>query len=76
MISDVEGGGVRTELNGRVWFEEYAIMSPAFTLNGFIVTLLEVRDAAIVLEDNHYRRLYEDCVESLISDLRLLGSEG
>lgn len=73
---DIDCGGVRTMLNGHTWFEEYAIQPPAFTLNGFIVTLLGVRDAAVVLEDNRYRRLYEDCVESLISNLRLFDSEG
>lgn len=67
---DIEHGGVRTTLNGHLWFEEYAILPPAFTLNGFIVTLFALRDAAIILEDSRYHELWNNGVDSLIGNLQ------
>ncbi len=73
---DINNGGVRTTLNGYLWFEEYAIEPPSYTLNGFIVTLFGVRDAAIILEDEHYYNLWEKGVESLKVNLHLFDSDG
>ena len=47
---DIDSSGVRAELDGHVWFEEYAFEPVPFTLNGFIVALLGLRDATCLLE--------------------------
>lgn len=73
---DIEDGGVRAVLNGHLWFEDYAIAPPAYTLNGFIVTLFGIRDAAIILKDEHYGQVWTSGVESLISNLQLWDSDG
>ncbi len=73
---DIEDGGVRAALNGHLWFEEHAIVPPTYTLNGFIVTLFAVRDAAIILKDAHYCELWTSGVESLIRNLHVWDSDG
>ncbi len=73
---DIEDGGVRASLNGHLWFEEHAVAPPAYTLNGFIVTLFGVRDAAIIAEDDHCCELWNNGVESLISNLQMWDSDG
>lgn len=73
---DIEDGGVRASLDGHLWFEEHAIAPPAYTLNGFIVTLFGVRDAAIITKNDHYSELWNTGVESLISNLQRWDSDG
>lgn len=73
---DIEMGGVRTELNGYVWFEEHAIMPPKFTLNGYIVALLGVRDAMILLGDDYYCSLWDQGLRSLKENLTCFDASG
>ncbi len=73
---DIGEGGVRTTLNGRLWFEEYAIDPPRYTLNGFIVTLFGIRDAAILLKAQNYYDLWNEGIESLTINLQFFDSSG
>lgn len=67
----IDEGGVQTHLKGNIWFEEYAISPPPFTLNGFIVALLGLRDASLILENETFGSLYEAGYQTLLDTLPL-----
>ncbi len=70
-------GGVSCLLDGKyIWFEEYAIPSPPYTLNGFIVALLGVRDGSIILQDMVLKSLYEESINTLTSVLYYFNCRG
>lgn len=73
---DIADGGVRTWLCGHLWFEEYAVMQPPYTLNGFIIALLGLRDAGILLEDAALIAHYEHGIDTLIAVLPLFDFNG
>jgi hypothetical protein len=75
---DISSGGVRTSLNGHVWFEEYAIDPAPYTLNGFIVALLGVHDACCLLEPqgDSYPSLYHEGVTTLKAVLPRFDTRG
>ncbi|HXH09115.1 MAG TPA: D-glucuronyl C5-epimerase family protein [Alphaproteobacteria bacterium] len=65
----IPDGGVQTSLDGNIWFEEYALPCPSYTLNGFIVALLAVRDGALLLGEKNYFFLYEEALNTLENTL-------
>ena len=75
---DIESGGVRAYLRGAVWFEEYAVHPPAYTLNGFIVALLGLYDAYRLAPDgaSRYRRMFEDGTATLKARLAAFDAAG
>lgn len=75
-FKNLEKGGVATTLTNQVWFEEYGINPPPFTLNGYIVAILGIRDAAVILKESHYEKMWIDSCESLNSNLNLFDYHG
>lgn len=45
MMRPVEDGGVRTDMDGGLWFEEYPTDPPSYVLNGFVTALIGLDDA-------------------------------
>ncbi len=72
----ISDGGVQTLLNGDVWFEEYSVSPPPYTLNGFVVALLSIRDAAFLLEEDTYSKLFEEGMDTLERRLALFNVNG
>jgi len=63
----IDKGGVTCLIdNKHIWFEEYALPLPPYTLNGFIVALFGVRDGAVILNDNALNSLYEEALDTLV----------
>lgn len=62
-------GGVRAELGGRGFPEEYPTDPPSFVLNGAIFTLWGVHDVAVGLGDEPARELFEQLVDTLAGNL-------
>jgi len=73
---DIKAGGVRTTLAGGVWFEEFCIDPPPFTLNGFIISLLALRDAHVVTREAKYNDLFVDAVNTLTNVCKLFDVRG
>lgn len=75
---DIADGGVRTALLGNLWFEEYAFEPIPFTLNGYIVALLGLFDAASLLRPcgDAYRNLFDMGVKTLEQVLPLFDANG
>jgi hypothetical protein len=72
----IPDGGVQTLLNENVWFEEYAFSPPPYTLNGFIVSLFGLRDAALLLKEGIYLKLYKEGLDTLERTLTLFDVDG
>lgn len=65
----ISEGGVKTYLDDNIWFEEYATSSPPFTLNGFIVALLALRDASIFTSNPTWNNLWLEGINTLVQTL-------
>lgn len=75
-LRGIPNGGVQTCLDGYIWFEEYALPCPSYTLNGFIVALLGIRDGALLLGEKSYLSLYEEGLITLENTLARFDSHG
>jgi len=75
-FKDFKASGVQTYLLGGVWFEEYCISPPPFTLNGFIISFLALRDAALITGKKCYHSLYEEAINTLDNALTLFDLKG
>lgn len=64
-----DAGGVRAQLGGRPWPEEYPTEQPSFVLNGAIFALWGVRDVAIGLGDEEAGAAFEEGVNSVAANL-------
>jgi peptidoglycan/xylan/chitin deacetylase (PgdA/CDA1 family) len=62
-------GGVRAELDGGFFPEEYPSDPPSFVLNGAIFALWGLRDVAIGLGDESAGALYEEGIETLARNI-------
>jgi hypothetical protein len=62
-------GGVRAELDGRPFPEEYPTSPPSFVLNGAIFALWGLHDVAVALGDRSARQAFNDGVETLAANL-------
>ena len=62
-------GGVRAELDGRFFPEEYPTVPASYVLNGAIFALWGCRDVAVGLADDAARELYEEGVDGLAAGL-------
>ncbi len=62
-------GGVRAELDGGFFPEEYPTEPASYVLNGAIFALWGCRDVALALDDADARRLYDEGVDALASGL-------
>lgn len=75
-FEDIQNGGVSTFLNNCIWFEEYCVNPVPFTLNGYIVAILGIRDAAKILRENKYEKIWLNAKQSLIVNLDLFDYYG
>jgi heparosan-N-sulfate-glucuronate 5-epimerase len=62
-------GGVRGELGGLAWPEEYPTTPQSHVLNGAIFALWGMRDVALGLDDEHVRGEFEQGIDSLAANL-------
>jgi heparosan-N-sulfate-glucuronate 5-epimerase len=62
-------GGVRAELDGRPWLEEYPTEPPSYVLNGAIFALWGLRDVSVGLDDNQAGKDYATGVQALRENL-------
>ena len=62
-------GGVRGELGGLPWAEEYPTTPQSHVLNGAIFALWGMRDAAVGLGSSQARQQFDDGIESLAANL-------
>jgi hypothetical protein len=62
-------GGVRGELAGVAWPEEYPTEPQSHVLNGAIFALWGMRDVAVGLGDEHARQQFERGVDALAANL-------
>ena len=69
MLVPVEEGGVRAELDGGFFPEEYPSDPASYVLNGAIFALWGCRDVAIATGDEGAARLYEEGVETLAANI-------
>jgi len=65
----VAEGGVRAELGGGFFPEEYPSTPPSFVLNGAIFALWGCRDVAVGLGDEGASALYEEGVDTLAANI-------
>lgn len=65
----VRHGGVRAELNGRFFPEEYPSDPSSFVLNGAIFALWGCRDVGLALGDERATALYEEGIETLDTNI-------
>lgn len=63
-------GGVRNDLFGHPWFEEYPTTPPTFVLNGFIYSLIGLYDMSVV-KGTSSSQLAQDLFTSGLESLRL-----
>jgi hypothetical protein len=61
----VSEGGVRADLDGGPFFEEYPTTPPSYVLNGGIFALWGCHDVAMALGDSTAARLWSDGVDAL-----------
>ncbi|HEX6391219.1 MAG TPA: D-glucuronyl C5-epimerase family protein, partial [Solirubrobacteraceae bacterium] len=66
---DLDDGGVRTELGGAPWLEEYPTRPSSYVLNGAIFALWGLRDVGVGLGDQHALRAFDDGVDALAANL-------
>jgi heparosan-N-sulfate-glucuronate 5-epimerase len=69
LLIPVSAGGVRGELSGLAWPEEYPTEPGSHVLNGAIFGLWGLRDVAIALSDPRIGQEFESGVQSLASNL-------
>jgi hypothetical protein len=62
-------GGVRGDLGGRPWPEEYPTTPQSHVLNGAIFALWGMRDVAVALDDGEARQQWELGLDSLVANL-------
>ena len=62
----VENGGVRTETDGRVFFEEYPTTTPHHVLNGFIYAVWGLWDLIRLEQHAEAQRLWDEGLTTLI----------
>jgi hypothetical protein len=62
-------GGVRAQLGGRPFPEEYPTSPPSFVLNGAIFAMWGLHDVAIGLDDSDSARAFKDGVDTLAINL-------
>ena len=84
---DVKDGGLARDFMGKGyrwydfmgkgyrWYEEYPTDPPNYTLNGFMATLLGLRDLIDVSADSAATKLYEDGIETLVYALPYFDAE-
>lgn len=65
----ISRGGVRAQLSGGPFFEEYPTSPPSFVLNGGIFALWGVYDVATGLADPEARRDFEGGLETLAENI-------
>jgi hypothetical protein len=70
----VAEGGVRTETDGRVFYEEYPCDPPAHVLNGFLYAVWGLYDLIRLQDDPAVRSLWDDGLSTLIAWLPLFDS--
>jgi heparosan-N-sulfate-glucuronate 5-epimerase len=63
------GGGVRAELDGGFFLEEYPTEPPSLVLNGGIFALWGYYDVAIALADSEAQREFEQGLEALAGNI-------
>jgi len=63
---DVRRGGLRASRQGWVWYPEYASREPPYVLNGFMTTLLWLREYAVSTNSSVALQLYEQGLRSLL----------
>jgi peptidoglycan/xylan/chitin deacetylase (PgdA/CDA1 family) len=69
MLVPVAAGGVRAELDGGFFPEEYPTDPASYVLNGAIFALWGCRDVAVGLGDETARELYDEGVDTLANSL-------
>ena len=62
-------GGVLDKHDGEVWLEEYIVEPHNHVLNGFIWAMWGVREYAVYFDDQHAKQLWNDCLDTLKSNL-------
>lgn len=62
-------GGVRAELSGGPWFEEYPTQPASMVLNGGIFAIWGVRDVAVGLGDAEADQLFEVSLDALAAGI-------
>jgi heparosan-N-sulfate-glucuronate 5-epimerase len=62
-------GGVRAELDGGPWFEEYPTDPPSYVLNGALFALWGARDVAVALRDDAAQRIFAAGVDVVAANL-------
>jgi heparosan-N-sulfate-glucuronate 5-epimerase len=62
-------GGVRVDLEGKPFFEEYPTSPPSMVLNGGIFAIWGVRDVAVALGDSEAARLFEESLDALAAGI-------
>lgn len=63
------GGGVRAQLGGRPFPEEYPTKPSSYVLNGAIFALWGVRDVAVALDDSEAKAEFESGVDTLAASI-------
>ena len=63
-------GGVLDDQDDLIWLEEYILNPPNHVLNGFIWALWGVRDYAVYFSDDHAHNLWEQCLNTLETNLK------
>jgi len=69
LFTDQADGGVRGEVGGRPWPEEYPTWPQSHVLNGAIFALWGMRDVALALGADDVHAQYERGLESLVANL-------
>lgn len=64
-----EGGFVRKDSSGCLWFEEYPGKQPSYVLNGFIYSILGILDFYRVTKNETAKTIWDDCVQTLTKNL-------
>lgn len=70
LYKPVRNGGVRAELGGGAWFEEYPTQPASYVLNGGIFALWGLRDVAVGLSDDQAARTFREGIEVLATNLK------
>ena len=73
---EVYRGGLKIYREGRVWYPEYAKEDPPYVLNGFITTLLWLKEYYLETNSTLAKKLYEEGLESLKYFLPKYDAEG
>ena len=68
-ITYEQGGFVRKDNFGNLWFEEYPGKEPSFVLNGFIYAMFGILDFYRVTKNPQALAVWEDCVNTLEKNL-------